>query len=86
MADYTWQDLEDLVPEWERIFGEEMPRGFEVGPDQVPIMRECIEKRDRGPLVRYVKSLPRDLMYQGPHPLTIVAWIVWGHNPAHAYP
>ena len=29
MADYTWQDLRDLEPEWERIFGgETMPYGF----------------------------------------------------------
>ena len=63
MVDYTWEDLDDLAPEWERIFGKEMPRGFVIGPDQVPIIRECIEKRDQEPLDRYVKALPRDLMY-----------------------
>ena len=63
MADYTWDDLEALVPEWERIFGETMPRGFEIGPSQVPIIRECIEKRSQEPIIRYVKSLPPDLMF-----------------------
>ena len=63
MVDYTWQDLEVLVPDWERVFEVPMPRGFEVGPDQVPIMRECIEKRSKRPLVRYINSFPPDRTY-----------------------
>ena len=63
MVDYTWQDLEILVPDWERIFGETLPRGFVIGPDQVPMVRECIEKRSKRPLDLYIKSLPPDRMY-----------------------
>ena len=63
MVDYTWQDLEELRPEWERIFGGAMPYGFEVGPGQVPMMRECIEKQSRQPLSAYINSLPPDRSY-----------------------
>ena len=63
MFDYTWQDLRDLDDEWESLFGETMPRGFEIGPAHTPLMRECIEKRSIQPLVRYIKSLPPDRLY-----------------------
>ena len=63
VADYTWKDLEVLAPDWERVFGEALPLGPVVGPDQVPMVRECIEKRSKEPLIRYIKSLPPDLMY-----------------------
>ena len=63
MVDYTDRDLSSLLLEWERIFGKPMPRGFEVSPDQVPIIRECIEKRSTRPLSRYVESLPGDISF-----------------------
>ena len=34
-----------------------MPFGFEVTPDQVPVMRECLRARSRKPLEDYVASL-----------------------------
>ena len=34
-----------------------------IGPDQVPMMRECIEKRSQEPLTAYVYSLPPDRSY-----------------------
>ena len=63
MADYTWDDLEALVPDWERVFGRALLIGFVIGPSQIPIIRECIEKRSQGPLDRYIESLPPDLMF-----------------------
>ena len=63
MSDYTDGDLSALAPEWERIFGKPMPRGFEVTPDQVPIIRECIEKRSTRPLNRYVSSIPSTTLF-----------------------
>ena len=50
-------------PEWERIFGERMPRSFEVSPAQVPILRRCIEQRSKQPLNDYVLSIPDDIVY-----------------------
>ncbi len=58
---YTWQDLEDLAPEWYRLFGEEMPKGFEVTPEQVPIIRECIRTKSQKPLDDYARSIPSDI-------------------------
>ena len=57
-------DLLALQDEWEAVFnGETMPWGFEVGPEQVPILRECIRKRSRRPLDAFVRSLPKDRVY-----------------------
>ena len=60
---YTWEDLENLAPEWRRIFGEDMAMGFEVTPYQVPIIRECIRTKSQKPLDDYVMSLPKDEQY-----------------------
>ena len=32
--------LEALRRDWERTFGESMPFGFEIGPEQFPMIRE----------------------------------------------
>ncbi len=63
MAEFTENDLDRIEPEWERIFGEQMPRGFEVGPAQVPILRYCIEQRSMQPLNDYIRSIPDDIAY-----------------------
>lgn len=57
MADYTMDDLEALEPEWEKVFGDMMPKGFEITPDQVPVMRQCIDERSQAPLEAYVATL-----------------------------
>lgn len=60
---YTMADLERLGPQWEKVFGDTMPMGFEVGPEQVPIFERCIRKNSREPLAEYVASLPADSLY-----------------------
>lgn len=40
-----------------------MPWGFAIGPEQVPMLRECIAKRSQAPLNRYIRSLPKDRVY-----------------------
>lgn len=60
MPSYTWADLDALREQWERVFEETMPYGFEIGPEQVPLMRECIEKRSREPLEKYVREITAD--------------------------
>ena len=36
---YTWDDIIDLELLWKKAFdGDDMPRGFGVGPEQVPIL------------------------------------------------
>ena len=56
MADttYTWEDLEALEPQWEALFGEGLPKGFEITPSQVPLIRRCLAERSTVPLDRYV--------------------------------
>lgn len=64
MADYTWMDLEALRPEWEAAFdGAPMPMGFEVTPDQVPVLRKCIARKSQEPLDAYVSGLDEDLIF-----------------------
>lgn len=63
MAEFTENDLDRIEPEWERIFGERMPRSFEVGPAQVPILRCCIEQRSMQPLHDYLRTIPDDIAY-----------------------
>ena len=59
MADlaYTWEDLEALEDDWLALFGDPMPKGFEITPSQVPLMRRCLVERSTVPLNRYVESL-----------------------------
>ena len=56
MPTYTWDDLDALCEQCESVFGEKMTFGFEIGPEQVPLMRECIEKRSQAPLEKYVRE------------------------------
>ena len=53
MADerHTWEGLEALREPWAEVFGEPMGFGFEIGPEQVPMMRECIRTRNKAPLI-----------------------------------
>ncbi len=59
----TWSDLEKLAPDWYRTFGESMPMGFEVTPDQIDIIRDCIRQKSQKPLDDYVESLPKDVLF-----------------------
>ena len=55
--------LEALRRDWERTFGESMPFGFEIGPEQFPMMRECIRRRSKAPLEAYIASIPAGVVY-----------------------
>ena len=71
MPEFTEDDLDQIEPEWERTFGDGMPRGFEVGPAQVPILRRCIEQRSMQPLNDYVRSITDDIVYSKNDPPTV---------------
>ena len=60
---YTMVDLVRLAPRWEKVFGDTMPMGFEVGPEQVPIIERCIREKSREPLAEYVATLPAGTLY-----------------------
>ena len=60
---YDWEDLDDLRELWENTFGETMPYGFEVGPAQVPIMKEWLRLKSQKPLNDYIKGLPPDRVF-----------------------
>ena len=60
---HTWEDLEALREPWEATFGGTMPFGFEIGPEQVPMMRECIRTRSREPLKAYIASISAGVDY-----------------------
>ena len=57
MPEYTLADLEALKPEWREVFDEEMPFGFEIGPETVPLMRRCIREQSKAPLVAYQREV-----------------------------
>ncbi len=63
MAKYDWKDLEDLRDDWFRLFGESMPMGFEITPEHVPMMKECIKKKSQKPLEEYIDSLPENTTF-----------------------
>ena len=60
---YTMADPERLGPQWEKVFGDTMPMGFEVGPEQVPIIERCIREKSRELLAEYVATLPAGTSY-----------------------
>lgn len=57
---YDWKDLDALRESWRRIFGEEMGYGFEIGPDQVPMMKECLRLKSQKPLHDYIKEISKN--------------------------
>ena len=60
---HTWEELEALREPWEATFGEPMGFGFEIGPEQVPMMCECIRTRNKAPLKAYVAAIPAGVVY-----------------------
>ena len=63
MASYDIEDLVALRDEWRRVFGESMGMGFEITPEQVPMMKKCIETGSQKPLDDYIDSLPENTTY-----------------------
>ena len=57
---YTWDDLMALRKPWEETFGETMAYGFEIGPDDVPLLRQCIAEKSRERLRRHIEELLKD--------------------------
>lgn len=56
-------DFEDMRDRWEAIFDESMPWGFEIGEEQVPMLRQCIAERSKAPLQAYIDSIPKNRLY-----------------------
>ena len=53
---YTWRDMIPLEREWYEAFGDDsMPQGFGVGPEQIPILKECIRLKSTKPIDDYLK-------------------------------
>ena len=51
----TWEDLEELRPQWEETFGEPMPMGFHVTPDRLGLMKKCLKEKSTKPLDDFVE-------------------------------
>ena len=41
---------------WEEAFGESMPYGFEVGVADLPMLEQCVERRDQTPLNEAIRE------------------------------
>ena len=64
MPEYTTDDLIDLLPEWYEAFPErEIKIGFDITPEQVPLLKKCIRTGSLKPLDDYLASIPDDLVY-----------------------
>ena len=53
---YSWEELDLLAEQWQRVFGAELVTGALVTPDQVPIVRRCIREESMGPLNDWIAS------------------------------
>ncbi len=48
--DITLEEHDALAKEWHGVFGEEMPWGFGISPNEVPVLRQCIASQSKEPL------------------------------------
>ena len=53
---YIYDDLIALQAPWLATFGEPMPFGFQIGPNQVPILRQCLAEESQEPLDDFVAA------------------------------
>ena len=60
---YTIEDMVRLAPKWDEVFGEPMSIGFDVQPEQVPILERCIAEKSRAPLDAYIATLDPGTSY-----------------------
>ena len=60
---YTFEEIEAVRADWERVFGEPITWGFEITEPQIPIMHECIRLRSKAPLAAYIASIPEQVCY-----------------------
>ena len=56
----TWEDLEAVRQQWQETFGEQMPFGFEIGYDDIPLLRRCIAEKSMKPLDDHIEDLLKD--------------------------
>ena len=54
---YTIEDVENLRPRWRETFNVEMPFGFEISLEDVPVLVECLHTKSRKPLERHLETL-----------------------------
>ena len=45
-----------LEGKWYETFGDSMPQGFGVGPEQIPILKECIRLKSTKPIDDYLED------------------------------
>ena len=55
MAD--WDDLLRLVEQWKELFDEVLPIGPSIGPEDVPLIQQCIDEQSKKPLERHFEKL-----------------------------
>lgn len=60
---HTMEDIERLRPRWRETFSEEMPFGFDVTLDDVPMLLECLHTKSRDPLERHLATLDPEVHY-----------------------
>ena len=60
MTAIDFEELDELREDWMAVFGKSMPWGFEIGEEQIPLLRQCVERRSQEPLDRYVQALLSD--------------------------
>ena len=49
------KELTDLQDEWERVFGEELKIGFDIGVAEIPIIDRSIRERNQDLLREYLE-------------------------------
>ena len=57
---WTMEDVDRLRPRWRETFNEEMPFGFEVTLEDVPMLIACLDAKSREPLERHLATLDLD--------------------------
>ena len=56
MTDEECTRLARVQERWEKVFGNSMPFGFEVGIADLPILERCVELRDQTPLDEAIRE------------------------------
>lgn len=55
-----WSELFALARAWKRRFGENLGVGFEIGPADVPLIRQCLDQGSTQPLEDHIRRLLSD--------------------------
>ena len=54
MTTYTFLDLFALEDEWEATFGESLSYGFNIGPNDVPLLQRCLAAKSKQELKDHI--------------------------------